>query len=143
MPAFVDVIGYVGKGGAEVLTARDGGKKYVKFSLGSRDGRTGDTTWYKVTAFNRDEKFAGYITQGKHVLVKGSLEAKTNENNGKTYLNLDVVLSHLEFLDKKTDSEGGSSGQAERKPAPRPRAPVDVGAPEYPVDDQPDDDAPF
>lgn len=143
MPAFVDVIGYVGKGGAEVLTGRDGGKKYVKFSLGSRDGRTGDTTWYKVTAFNRDEKFAGYITQGKHVLVKGSLEAKVNENNGKTYLNLDVVLSHLEFLDKKTDSEGGApSGQAERKPAPRPRAPVE---PDYEGrdNDQSDDDIPF
>lgn len=110
----ITMTGYVGRD-AE-LRYTQGGTAALNFSIAQNDPAKPDAPaqWYRVTIFGtRGEKLAQHITKGKLVSVTGRLSAAMNQgNDGKTYLNLDVVASEFDFVGKREDSASHSDAPA-------------------------------
>jgi len=56
-------------------------------------------TWRKLA-----ENCAQHLGKGRLVAVDGSLQIRKSENNGKTYINPEVVASDVRFLDWPSDN---------------------------------------
>lgn len=61
-------------------------------------------TWRKLA-----ENCAQHLGKGRLVAVDGSLQIRKSENNGKTYVNTEVVANDVRFLDWPKDSEQSNS----------------------------------
>lgn len=57
-------------------------------------------TWRKLA-----ENCAQHLGKGRLVAVDGSLQIRKSENNGKTYVNTEVVANDVRFLDWPKDNE--------------------------------------
>ena len=57
-------------------------------------------TWRKLA-----ENCAQHLGKGRLVAVDGSLQIRKNENNGKTYINPEVVANDVRFLDWPKEGE--------------------------------------
>jgi len=126
----------------------------------------GDTAdFIRVTAFDKQAELVGkYLRKGSKVGIEGRIQTGSYEKDGKTVYTTDVLANRVEFLDRKSDSDGGgsggfggssgggsggfggSSGQFAGSPAQGPGAPPKPAeAPELPPDgfDVLDEDMPF
>lgn len=56
-------------------------------------------TWRKLA-----ENCAQHLGKGRLVAVDGSLQIRKSENNGRTYINPEVVASDVRFLDWPSDN---------------------------------------
>src|SRR5690554_1937900 len=65
-------------------------------------------TWRKLA-----ENCAQHLGKGRLVAVDGSLQIRKNENNGKTYINPEVVANDVRFLDWPSDSGKKNNNQNE------------------------------
>lgn len=64
-------------------------------------------TWRKLA-----ETCAHHLGKGRLVAVDGSLQIRKSENNGRTYINPEVVASTVRFLDWPNDNNRNRSGNA-------------------------------
>lgn len=63
-----------------------------------KDGED-ETDYFRVTAWRGLADVCGkYLQKGKKVCVTGPVSVSTNESNGKTYANLEVIADDIEFL---------------------------------------------
>lgn len=116
----LNIIGRVGKGGASIKAVRD--RTVLAFSVAVNVGwgQNEQTLWFDCSLWGqRGEKLAEHINQGDQIGVTGSLS--TRENDGKTYLKIDVqdvTLIGGKRDDNPARSEGRSSGgRAQQAPS--------------------------
>lgn len=113
---------------AEVKVSKNG-RKYVRFSLGTRVFKNGedDTDWIDVYSFDQtivEEKYKRLVS-GVRVQVMGDFDINANAKNGKFYLNTRVIADFVEILaGKRTEGEveahaekGAEPEQVAQKPA--------------------------
>lgn len=86
-------------------------------SGGEQGGEQDNTTWFRVTAWDKQaERLVtlierGYVAKGRLLYVEGQLESRQyTDRNGQQRTSLDVNLSDFQFVGSRQDSEGG--GQA-------------------------------
>lgn len=135
-----------------------GGLSICKFGLAvtrvftSKDGeKKEETAFIDIDAFGRQaETISKYLTKGRPIFVEGRLkfdqwESKEGEKRSK----LGVILENFQFLNSRSDSEGGSGASAggsgggsfeQNTPPPRTTQPQ-AAAPA--ADDGIDEDVPF
>ena len=129
----MNVFSGVGRIGRDAELKEAGSTSLAAWALAvdSGYGQNKQTMWLDCSLFGaRGEKVADYIKKGGRMFVSGELSQR--ENNGKTYLKLNV--QSFEFLDGKKDE-----APAKAKPAP---APAPKPAP-TPLDDDDPDRIPF
>ena len=140
----VIIDGRIGKDGAKVLSTK-GGKNYIRFSLANDsfvDG-TNKTEWFDVTSFDPYvvENRSKYLTQGRYIIVNGSLKSEVSVKDGKVYLNHYVNATNIElpsFGTKKEENNepkvstytGGTKSDATVEEAAPVTAPVATPAPQ-------------
>ena len=68
-------------------------------------------TWRKLA-----ETVAKHLGKGRLVAVDGSLQIRKSENNGKTYINPEVIANEVRFLDwpdsKKGNNQNNNDNQS-------------------------------
>lgn len=110
----------------------------------SKPGEERQADFFNITAWRNQAEFCSkYFTKGMKVVVVGSLQNRTwDDNEGKKHYATDVVAEEVYFAESRK-SEGGA-------PSHRPSGPSGSGAPSaggqsdggfYPMDE--DDELPF
>ena len=66
-------------------------------------------TWRKLA-----ETCAHHLGKGRLVAVDGSLQIRKSENNGRTYVNSEVVASTVQFLDWPSDGNNSNNSSNNR-----------------------------
>jgi single-strand DNA-binding protein len=100
MSAVITVIGNLGADPASRETVS--GTKVVGFNIAVNNGKDVDPTWYGISVFGKQgENCMTYLKKGAKAAVFGEL--KTNEKDGKTYLN--VSAYRVDFLTKAQETE--------------------------------------
>jgi len=61
-------------------------------------------TWRKLA-----ETCAHHLNKGRLVNVDGRLQIRKSENDGRTYINAEVVAENVQFLDWPKDNQGGAN----------------------------------
>ena len=101
MSATVTVIGNLGSDPVERMT--QSGTKVVDFSIAVNNGKDKEATWYRISVFGKQgENCMTYLKKGAKVAVFGEL--RTNEKDGKIYLN--VSAYRVDFLTKAHEDDG-------------------------------------
>jgi single-strand DNA-binding protein len=101
MSATITVIGNLGGDPVERFT--QSGAKVIDFSVAVNNGKDKEPTWYSISVFGkRGENCITYLKKGAKVAVFGEL--KTNEKDGKIYLN--VSAYRVDFLTKTQEEDG-------------------------------------
>jgi single-strand DNA-binding protein len=85
---------------------------------GDQGGEQDNTTWFRVTAWDRlAERLVnmterGYIGKGKLLYVEGQLESRQfTGNDGQVRTSLEVNMTDFQFVGSRQDSQGGQGGQ--------------------------------
>ncbi len=103
----------------------------------SQDGTTQADFINCVAWRNTAEFISKYFTKGSRILVTGSIQTRTwEDNNGQKRYVTEVIVDEAEFCESKR-SEGGSFGGAPQSQGGAPAAQDGY----YPIDD--DDSVPF
>lgn len=138
----LNIIGRVGKGGASIKSVRDRTVLAFSIAVDSGWGENKTTLWFDCSLWGqRGEKLAKHINQGDQIGVTGSLS--TRENDGKTYLKIDVQDVTL-IGGKKQDGEQRGQRQPRGDGAREYRDRSEGGRqPSAPADDFDDSDIPF
>lgn len=86
-------------------------------SGGDQGGEQDNTTWFRVTAWDRlAERIVtmterGYLGKGKLLYVEGQLESRQfTGNDGQVRTSLDVTMTDFQFVGSRQDNEGGGQG---------------------------------
>lgn len=106
--AKITVIGNIGKGGANLRKVNNSGREdfvadfQVAENYKKRNGET-ITQWHKVTIWRGfAEKLAPYLTEGRKVLVQGTVTAKIRpKKDGTSVAYLDIQAEDITLLDGK------------------------------------------
>lgn len=100
----IQIIGHLGKD-AEVK--RFGETDYTSFSVAVTEKVKGEdvTTWFDCLKYGTNDNLRPLLVKGKQVFIQGSLNAKTSESNGKTYLNLSVNVDKVQLVGAKVESQ--------------------------------------
>jgi single-strand DNA-binding protein len=84
---------------------------------GGEQGEQDNTTWFRVTAWDRlAERLVnmterGYIGKGKLLYVEGQLESRQfTGNDGQVRTSLEVTMSDFQFVGSRQDNQGGQAG---------------------------------
>jgi len=117
-------------------------------SYTDRDGNKVDRTeWHRVSVFQRmAENCAKYLTKGSLVYVEGSLQTrKWQDQQGQDRYTTEIKAQRVQFLDSKSNGNGGDGGQQPRQRPQQQRRPPrqdeeDLGT-RFPTDDA--DGVPF
>ena len=100
MSASIVVIGNLGADPVSRETVS--GTKVVGFNIAVNNGKD-EPTWYGISVFGKQgENCMTYLKKGAKAAVFGEL--KTNEKDGKTYLN--VSAYRVDFLTKAQEDDG-------------------------------------
>jgi single-strand DNA-binding protein len=141
--ATIDIVGLVAKDPELRYTGE--GKAVCSFSIPVQERKDGETTWYKITAWEKQaETINQYVTKGSWLWVRGVPKVETWEKDGETKAQLAVTLREFTFCGSKSDN-GNASEEAPRQQAPakqaaQPQRQVARNAPK-PIDN--DSDLPF
>ena len=122
------LIGRLGRD-AEVRGASD--RPIVAFSIAVTTTMAGgekDTQWFTCSAFGTLAKFLAGVQpkKGTLVSVEGKMKKRTfTDRNGVEKNDMEVIVEHFQFLERKGDGEsiGGGTGAYVEEPA---RAPHDI-----------------
>lgn len=106
----VALIGRLGQDPEVRFTAA--GKAVCGFSLAVSEGKD-DTVWLRCNAWEKTAEIMGqYCKKGQQVGVVGRLtERKWTDNDGKEKRQIEVVVSRLDLLGSRDDSEPRQSPQ--------------------------------
>ncbi len=104
------LVGRVGKS----VTVHQGEKKVASFTLAThtyftKDGKSEKRTeWHKVVAYGAMADFAARnLYKGRLIAILGyNYPSKWEDQNGQIHYNQDVVVRHIELLEKR---EGGQN----------------------------------
>ena len=92
----------------------------VSRSWNNQDGqRQEKTTWFRVTAWNRDAEVASqYLSKGRQVLIVGEVEESRafTDRDGNPRASLEVTARLIRFIGSRNDA-AGSGGDYQREPA--------------------------
>lgn len=78
----------------------------VSSNKAPRDGQEPPAQYFRVSTFGKLAKTCSeHLQKGRSVSVVGDLEASTRENNGKTYINLDVQADKVFFGPKREQTQ--------------------------------------
>lgn len=76
-----------------------------------------EADFFHVNAWNEmGENCAKYLSKGKKVGVVGRVSLDVRESNGKTYANMDVLASEVEFLSPKGSNIDEETGMQKVNP---------------------------
>lgn len=76
-----------------------------------------DADFFRVSAWNQlGENCAKYLAKGRKVCVVGRVSLDVRESNGKTYANMDVLASEVEFLSPKDSNIDKETGMQKVNP---------------------------
>jgi len=76
-----------------------------------------EADFFHVNAWNEmGENCAKYLSKGKKVGVVGRVSLDVRESNGKTYANMDVTASEVEFLSPKDSNIDKETGMQKVNP---------------------------
>lgn len=76
-----------------------------------------EADFFHVNAWNElGENCAKYLSKGKKVGVVGRISLDVRESNGKTYANMDVLASEVEFLSPKDSNIDKETGMQKVNP---------------------------
>lgn len=76
-----------------------------------------EADFFHVNAWNElGENCAKYLSKGKKVGVVGRVSLDVRESNGKTYANMDVLASEVEFLSPKDSNIDKETGMQKVNP---------------------------
>lgn len=114
-----------------------------------RDATSGElkeeVTFVDIDAFGKQAETLGqYMKKGSPLMVEGRLrfdtweDKQTNQKRSK----LGVVLESFQFLDSRSNREGGSAGAEAPRSRPAPASPATPAAESEPAPPE-DDDVPF
>jgi single-strand DNA-binding protein len=101
----VQLIGNVGNN--PVLKTLNNGNKVAQFQIATNNqyvdnngNKIKNTQWHNVVAWNKTADIIDkYVNKGKHVLVKGSLNHRSYENNqGDTIYITEVLVEDIVFI---------------------------------------------
>ncbi len=87
------------------------GKAYLRFSIAvQRDNNREEVDFINCVAWEkRAETIGQYFKKGSRILVTGKLSVSNYETKeGEKRTSTDVVLNSFEFIDSKSDSNGGN-----------------------------------
>jgi single-strand DNA-binding protein len=110
----ITVIGYVGNDAEMRYTPS--GVPVTSFSLAANEtwkGQDGEkhekTTWFRVTMWRKQaEAAAQWITKGKLLMVKGTVEARAYLNkSGEPAASLELTANFWKFMGGKNDRDTG------------------------------------
>ena len=91
--------GRIGKDGAKVMTSANG-TPYIRFSLANDSFVNGanKTEWFEISCFDPHvvDKRAKLLTQGRYVIVQGTINSEVTNKAGKIYLNHYVRATNIE-----------------------------------------------
>lgn len=101
------------------------GVPYTSFSLAvnrvwtGQDGqRQEKTTWFRVTAWQRDAELASqYLTKGRQVMVIGEMEEARpwTDRDGNQRASLEVRARTIRFLGSRGDAGAGGGGYGDEE----------------------------
>lgn len=125
----VMIIGNLGKD--PEIRYMPSGDAVANFSIATSESWTdkasGDkkeqTEWHRCSAFGRTAEVIGqYVKKGSKIYVEGRLQTrKWQDKDGQDRYTTEVRVDGMRMLDKKGESDGGSSAPAaSRAPAPAP-----------------------
>lgn len=82
------------------LRYTNGGKPVGNFTLAvERDYNTDEVDFIDIVVWNKLAKSCSkHLKKGQVALVRGSLQIRKSESNGKTYINPEVVAGKVKFL---------------------------------------------
>ncbi|MEZ4491893.1 MAG: single-stranded DNA-binding protein [Dehalococcoidia bacterium] len=113
----VMLIGNTGRDAEMRYTAN--GNAMATFSMAVNSNRRNpagewetETEWFNVVMFGDSaERQAQYITKGKQIYVEGRLRTRNwDDDQGQRHYRTEVIANSVQFLDRRSDSEGGSGG---------------------------------
>jgi single-strand DNA-binding protein len=102
------------------------GTMNVQFSIaadgrrrgGDQGGEQENTTWFRVTAWDKQaERLVtlierGHVGKGRLLYVDGQLETRQyTDRNGQPRTSLDVTMHDFQFVGSRQDNQGGPGGQ--------------------------------
>ncbi len=107
----------------------------------SNGEQTDQTTWFKVTFWNRQAEVASqYLSKGKQVYIEGRLSQREyTDRDGNKRTSLEVNGTEMQFIGSRSDDQGGGGRPSE--PSNRPSAAPSRGP--APAADNNDDEIPF
>lgn len=120
--ATITVSGFLGKD-AELRYSRNG-QPILSFSVavdGTEDAQgERSTDWFRCTMFGaRGEKLQLYLVKGTSVVATGRFSTREFVgNDGVKRLNLEIVVSELDFTSKKENTGGQPATTTGRKGSP-------------------------
>ncbi|MCA9825896.1 MAG: single-stranded DNA-binding protein [Dehalococcoidia bacterium] len=113
----VMLIGNTGRDAEMRYTAN--GNAMATFSMAVNSNRRNpagewetETEWFNVVMFGDSaERQAQYITKGKQIYVEGRLRTRNwDDDQGQRHYRTEVIANSVQFLDRRSDSEGGGGG---------------------------------
>lgn len=127
------------------LRSTNTGKSVCSFSLAlNRSYKNASGEWQEATDFidvvawgPLGERVAQYVTKGRPVLVSGSLQSSSWEQDGKKRSKVEVLARDVTFLGGRSDGGEGGGGQSQSAPKPAPQKKKDVAVED--ISDEPID----
>ena len=111
MENLVVLIGRLGKDPS--LRYSSNGTSISNFNLAVERSWDDKVDWIPVVCFKKlAEACAQNLNKGRLVYVKGRLQIRKNENNGRTYINPEVVADNVQFLDWPKNGENKANTNA-------------------------------
>lgn len=103
------------------------GKAVTSFKIPVQERKDGETTWYKVVAWEKQaETLNQYATKGTWLSVDGvpSVETWEDKNSGETRVQMVVTVRDFTFCGggEKRESDDGNTTPADKPLPPRPQA---------------------
>ncbi len=100
------------------LKRTPGGAAVTEFSIATTERfndkngqRQEQTEWHNIVVWNKQaETAAQYLKKGSSVYVEGKLKTRSWEDNGQKRYRTEIVASHFQFLDSRSDNGGQSQG---------------------------------
>lgn len=121
--ATIDVVGRLARDPEMRYTAD--GKAVVSFSIPVQERKDGETTWYKVTAWEKQaEVINQYATKGTWLFVRGmpKIETWEDKTSGETRYQLAVTVREFTFCGGGTDNgNADTDSNTDNTPAAKPQ----------------------
>ena len=101
--------------------------------------------WHRIVAWGKLGEICGeYLRKGSHVYIEGRLRTRNWEDqNGNRRYTTEILLSDMQMLDKKSDTQGAASSSSASAPASGSDSAMGAGSSPSSSQSVGDDDLPF